>query len=150
MVRVMFVDISDLVMQESKNWSPKVGDEAYVAGRDNNGDLKVTKVYVVKIGTSYVYVSLNNTVLAFGKHSGFLKGMSYGPFLCSGESDIVRRVKATDTIQAYLSQYNAFSRMPVESLECIAHIMREQPLDPRIGDQPYNPRYRESNASAQV
>lgn len=62
----------------------------------------------------------------------------------------VRRVKATDTVQAYLSQYNAFSRMPVESLECIAHIMREQPLDPRIGDRTYNPRYRESNASAQV
>ena len=47
MVRVMFVDISDLVMQESKNWSPQVGDEAYVVGRDNNGDLEVTKVYVV-------------------------------------------------------------------------------------------------------
>ena len=146
----MFVDISDLVMQENKNSSLKAGDAAYVIGRDNNGDLNVTKVYVVKVGTSYVYVSLNNTVLAFGKYSGFFKDSSYGPFLCSGEGDLVRRVKAIDTIQAYLSQYNALYRMPVDSLECIAHIMREQPLDPRIGDKSYNPKYRESNASAQV
>lgn len=143
----MFVSMAEFVMEENKAHSLKVGDTACVVGKDDNLDMIVTEVHVVKVGTSYVYVSLNNAILAFERHSGFLKGMSCGPFLCSNRDDNVRKVRAIDTIQNYLSQYNAFSKMSVEALESIAYIMSGVPLDPRIGDKPYRPRYRENNAS---